>query len=57
MIDVMTKVCEKCKHAIKGVGYKMIGDKVVRWCERCKPDDAVSGRPKKRKIGDSVASN
>jgi hypothetical protein len=53
MIDVMTKVCEKCKHNIVGVGYKMIGDKIVRWCEQCKPDNAVSGRPKRAKPADT----
>jgi hypothetical protein len=56
MINVVHKYCENCNETIRGVGYKEIGDKITRWCERCKPDDAVSGRPKKKEVGDSVAT-
>ena len=44
MINVNHKFCEECgKRMMRG--YKLISDKRIRWCEKCKPDNAVSGRP------------
>jgi hypothetical protein len=38
-------MCEKCHKLIMRAGYKQLGDKRIRWCESCKPADAITGRP------------
>jgi hypothetical protein len=47
MTDVRTPICEDCGQRIYGGGFKMKGDKRVRWCAQCKVNHAgaVPGRP------------
>eukprot|EP00953_Heterococcus_sp_UTEX-ZZ885_P028485 15191-Heterococcus_DN1.PRE.3 len=41
--------CEACGGPMKGGGYKLDGDKRVRWCVQCKPANAIPGRVSTRK--------
>eukprot|EP00953_Heterococcus_sp_UTEX-ZZ885_P028909 15406-Heterococcus_DN1.PRE.4 len=58
MMNVRTRLCEVCGGYMKGGGYKLDGDKRVRWCVQCKPDNAIPGRPstKKKKSTDSSST-
>jgi hypothetical protein len=50
MTNVKAPICEVCNVQFKTGGFKMKGDKRVRWCAKCKPPGAVNGRPKRDKI-------
>eukprot|EP00953_Heterococcus_sp_UTEX-ZZ885_P010503 6139-Heterococcus_DN1.PRE.1 len=52
MINVRRPICEDCKQRINTGGFKMKGDKRVRWCIQCscKHAGAVPGRPIRDKI-------
>jgi EsV-1-7 cysteine-rich motif len=39
--------CEVCNKRVRGPGFKHKGDKNARWCEQCKPSDAVRGLPQR----------
>jgi hypothetical protein len=39
---------------IRERGYKLLGERLVRWCERCKPDGAVPGRPIRKGTTDNT---
>jgi hypothetical protein len=52
MINVRTPICEDCKKRIYGGGFKMKGDKRLRWCVKCKlkHPGSVPGRVVRDKI-------
>jgi hypothetical protein len=52
MINVRRPICEDCTQRINTGGFKMKGDKRVRWCIQCsfKHAGAVPGRPIRDKI-------
>jgi hypothetical protein len=55
MKDVKSPICEDCNRRIVGGGFKMKGDKRVRWCVKCKPPGAVPGRASKDKINKAAS--
>jgi hypothetical protein len=54
--NVVTPICEKCKKYVYGGGFKMKGDKRVRWCVKCKPPGAVNGRANRDKIDNEATT-
>jgi hypothetical protein len=55
--DIRTPLCEACGKRMVGGGYKLDGDKRVRWCVQCKPDNAIPGRFSMKKKSSTNSSS
>jgi hypothetical protein len=55
MTDVRAPICEDCGQRTYRGGFKMKGDKRIRWCVKCTPPGAVPGRASRDKINKAAS--